>query len=261
MTQGGKIRLETKNVTALTLSVPTGRYPLNPIEPPLLSIEGAELSGVPHPRSDRSWTCPLYRDGGSWRVGRPSEAGLRKRHNLQGPIDDAFMDSFVFVRPTGKCAHAALEAWVQSELARAIEHWRRHFRGEARVKDDVDITDEDIATANLVLWGDAASNAVLKRIAERLPVRFDSQAIAVGASRFDAEIHAPILIYPNPLNPERYVVLNSSFTFRDYDYLNNARQTPKLPDWAIVDLSTPPNSRWPGKITAAGFFDEAWQVR
>ena len=42
-----------------------------------------------------------------------------------------------------------------------------------------------------------------------------------------------MLIYPNPLNPKQYVVLNSGFTFREYDYLNNARQVPKLPDWAV----------------------------
>ena len=35
-------------------------------------------------------------------------AGLRKTHGLQGPIDDAFMDSFVFVRPTGKAFSDAL---------------------------------------------------------------------------------------------------------------------------------------------------------
>ena len=71
---------------------------------------------------------------------------------------------------------------------------------------------------------------------------------------------APALIYPNPLNADRYVVLNSGFTFREYDYLNNARQVPKLPDWAIVDLRTPPNSRAPGKIVAADFFNESWEL-
>ena len=71
----------------------------------------------------------------------------------------------------------------------------------------------------------------------------------------------PALIYPNPLNPRRYVVLNSSFTFRDYAYLNNARQVPMLPDWAIVDVGTPPNAVRPGKVVAADFFDEHWQLR
>ncbi|MEZ6050528.1 MAG: hypothetical protein R3C02_03935 [Planctomycetaceae bacterium] len=56
-------------------------------------------------------------------------------------------------------------------------------------------------------------------------------------------------------------MLNSSFTYREYDYLNNARQTPKLPDWAIVDLRVPPDSRWPGKIIDADFFDEKWELQ
>src|SRR5690606_12131435 len=150
--------------------------------------------------------------GAMWRVGRPTEAGLRKRHNLQGPIDDVFMDSFLFVRPSGTSRRPDFQRWVQSEMSRAIEHWRRHFRGEVRVKDDKDVTSQDIASANLVLWGDAESNLVLRQINDRLPVRFDGGQIAVGTRRFECATHAPILIYPNPLNPERYVVLNSSFT-------------------------------------------------
>ena len=57
------------------------------------------------------------------------------------------------------------------------------------------------------------------------------------------------------------MVLNSGFTFREYDYLNNARQTPKLPDWAVVDTSTKPDARWPGKVVAADFFGERWELR
>jgi hypothetical protein len=97
------------------------------------------------------------------------------------------------------------------------------------------------------------------RIAGQLPVRWTPENITVGGQTFSSATHAPILIYPNPLNPERYVVLNSSFTFRDYAYLNNARQVPMLPDWAVVDLTTAPNSVWPGRIAAAGFFNENWQ--
>jgi len=56
------------------------------------------------------------------------------------------------------------------------------------------------------------------------------------------------------------VVLNSGFTYREYDYLNNAREVPKLPDWAIIDTTTPPNSRFPGKVVDANFFDEQWRL-
>jgi hypothetical protein len=88
----------------------------------------------------------------------------------------------------------------------------------------------------------------------------DATGIVVGDRRFPAASHVPLLIHPNPLNPSRYVVLNSGFTFREYDYLNNARQVAKLPDWAVVDVTTPPDSRYPGKVVAADFFNESWKV-
>ena len=55
-------------------------------------------------------------------------------------------------------------------------------------------------------------------------------------------------------------MLNSGFTFREYDYLNNARQVPKLPDFAVVDVDVPMSSRSPGGIVTAGFFNEDWGV-
>ena len=39
----------------------------------------------------------------------------------------------------------------------------------------------------------------------------------------------------------------------------NAKQIPMLPDWAIIDTSTPPNDRSPGRIVRAGFFNEQWK--
>ena len=110
---------------------------------------------------------------------------------------------------------------------------------------------------NLVLWGDPSSNAVLARIADKLPVKWEKDGVRLGRDVYDAGHHVPVLIYPNPLNPKRYVVLNSGFTFREYDYLNNARQVPKLPDFAVVDIDVPVSSRATGGIVTAGFFDES----
>lgn len=256
----GEIGLSTKNVQALTLSFPSGWAPFDVTEPVSLSIDGQDLRG-PRPESDRSWTCSLYRAGQDWQIGTNPVGDLRKRHDLQGPIDDAFMDAFVFVRPTGKAAHPAVESWTKSELDRAIEHWRRHFRGHAQVKNDTAVTDDDMARANIVLWGDPSSNAVLKKLADKLPIGWSAKEITVGKKHYPAEQHGVVMVYPNPLNPKRYVVLNSSFTFRDYDYLNNARQVSRLPDWGIVDLRTPPGTQYPGKIVDADFFDEAWHLR
>jgi dienelactone hydrolase len=255
------LRVKTENVTALTLSMPAGHCPLDPAQAPTVTIDGRKLQGSAV-LSDRSWSAGFRKDGTRWSLAEgPDDGTLRKRHDLQGPIDDAFMQSFMIVRPTGTPLAPGVSKWVDSELQHAIVEWRRQFRGDARVKNDVDVTDADIAEHNLALWGDPGNNRILARLAGRLPIAWTPAAVVVGHREFPAATHAPILIYPNPLNPKRYVVLNSGFTYREYDYLNNARQVPKLPDWAIVDTTTPPNSRYPGKIAAADFFGERWELR
>ena len=147
----------------------------------------------------------------------------------------------------------------ESELERAITEWRRVFRGDAIVKDDMAITPDDIANANLVLWGDPTSNAMLAKTLPSLPVQWTKEAVVLGKPESSHPHYMPVLIYPNPLNPKRYIVVNSSFTFRMGSRTSNSLQTPKLPDWALVDLRTPPSETDPGLIYDAGFFDEQWK--
>ena len=201
---------------------------------------------------------------GEWELVSPIEPPskeLRKQHGLQGPIDDAFMGPFLFVKPSSTGRYPEVDKWVDAEFNRAVREWHRQMRGDARVKTSEELKPEDIENYHLVLWGDQQSNPTLARVADKLPIAWNADQVVVGDRKFDAKTHAPVLIYPNPLNPEKYVVLNSSFTYREYDYLNNARQVPKLPDWAVIDLTTPPNSRWPGKIAAADFFGEKWELK
>jgi hypothetical protein len=70
----------------------------------------------------------------------------------------------------------------------------------------------------------------------------------------------PVCIYPNPLNAARYVVLNSGLTFREAHSKTNSLQNPKLPDWAVIDISVPADDSQPGKVLAAGFFGEQWEI-
>jgi hypothetical protein len=254
------LSVETTGVTALTLSFAAGDCPLDVVGEPRVTIDDQKLKG-PRVGSDRSWTAHFRKGAKGWAlVSSSDDDTLRKRHGLQGPIDDAFMDSFLMVKPTGEPINEKVGVWAKGEMNHAIDHWRKQFRGEARVKNDDAVTDEDVAAHNLILWGDPSSNKVLAKIAAKLPIRWDAQTLTVGATTFGTDKHVPVLIYPNPLNPKRYVVLNSGFTFREYDYLNNARQVSKLPDFAVVDVSVPTNARTPGGIVNAGFFTEEWKL-
>jgi dienelactone hydrolase len=258
------IEIKTKNVAGLSIALPTGESPehIDLSKPGSVTIDGDKIEFGKSAAPDFIYYHGFRRNAdGKWVYSQKEGEGLAKQHDLQGPIDDAFMDSFIFVTPSGHSRNPKVENWVTGESQRAITEWRRQFRGDARVTSDTQLTDAEIAGANVVLWGDPTSNAVLHRIADKLPIHWDEKEIIVGDQKFPTDNHALILICPNPLNPRHYVVLNSGFTYREYDYLNNARQVAKLPDWAVVNLDTPPDTQKPGKIVAADFFDEFWKLR
>ncbi len=262
------IKLTTKNINNLRLDFKKGQSPFQGKITIEINGEKTEYDGS---REDGSWGVELADDNpeGKWHAFSARTFGgdiPPKQRRLHGPLDDAFLDRFLMVRPTGKPLNEKTGEWVKAEMQHAITHWRQQFRGDAPVKDDKDVTAEDIKECNLILWGDPSSNLLLKRIADKLPIKWDGDKVKVRSESFDAATHMPAMIYPNPIGPKspywgKYIVLNSGFTFREYDYLNNARQIPKLPDWAIVDITTPPNSRYPGKIVAADFFDEQWKLK
>ncbi|MBU6236487.1 MAG: prolyl oligopeptidase family serine peptidase [Planctomycetes bacterium] len=236
-------------------------------------FDSTQASGVATPkryewnlplRSDRSFSATFRRTADSWEHVSPLEPPseeIRKRHGLQGPIDDAFLDAFLFVPPASDGLHPETQRWVQSEFDRAVREWHRQMRGEVRIKKAADVTPDDMKKYHLILWGDPQSNPLIAQFLPKLPLRWSAVSLDIGGKSWDTKSHMPVMIYPNPASPNKYIVLNSSFTYREYDYLNNARQVPKLPDWAVIDLSEPPGTRWPGKIADANFFDEQWQVK
>lgn len=240
---GNTVTLATENVTRLQIAPEAGRK--------TVVIDGQKLTGL-----------RFVKNGGKWAVDKGgNKNALTKKPGLQGPIDDAFMNSFVFVRPTQDAAFTPeTGTWTTNEMAHAAQQWRAVFRGEARMIDDKTITDTNIAQDNLVLWGDPKSNAVLAKIASKLPITWDKDGtVRANGKTYPAGTTVPVFIYPNPLNPARYVVVNSGITFREAALLNNAEQRAKLPDWAIVDIMTPPSPTTPGHIAGAGFFDENWR--
>jgi hypothetical protein len=247
---GNKIELGTTNVAALSLSMPANQHLLDSAHETKIILDGEELIGPPV--SADGWRAHVEKKNSKWRLAKPAlNQALRKRHGLQGPIDDAFMDAFIFVRPTGQPLNATTGTWISEAMAQAIKEWRLQFRGEPKVVDDVSIRQEDIAANNLVLWGDPQSNHLLARMAHKLPIKWDIAGVHLDGKIFTK--HVPTLIYPNPLNPSHYVVLNSGFTFADAAPTSNALQIPELPDYALFDLDA-------RQVVEGGFFDENWKL-
>ena len=135
------------------------------------------------------------------------------------------------------------------------------MRGEIKIMKASDLIKDEDKWKNLILWGDAESNSMIAKIINMVPIKWNKETLDVKGEKFASASHVPCLIYPNPLNPSHYIVLNSGLTFREAHDKTNSLQNPKLPDWAILDITQPPNAETAGKVVAADFFDEHWQVK
>jgi predicted esterase len=238
----------TANVTALRLTPPPTALFAQTVK-----IDGQEVAAKP-----TGGKVELILRDGRWQAGTVPD-GRRKSPGLQGPIDDAFTGPFLCVRGTGQPWHAAAAAYAAADLARFQNEWNKYLRGELPVKDDTAVTDEDVRDKNLILFGDPSSNAVLARALTGLPLEWTRARIALGGKTFDPAKHVPVLICPNPLNPKRYVVVNSGHTFHAADFQGtNALLYPRLGDYAVLELA-PTKDPLAATVATAGLFDEAWK--
>lgn len=187
---------------------------------------------------------------------------LHKSPGLQGPIDDALFGPVLAVAGTGTPWNQTVGPWTQQELTRFQEGWGLYFRATLPQTTDTALTPEQIRSHNLYLFGDPGSNAVLKRILPKLPLKWTKETITLAGKTFSAADHLPLLIFPNPENPKRYVVLNVGLSFSRKDMNgSNAQQYPHLPDYAVIHFD--PNSFNDDRrkdTDLAGFFDEKWQI-
>jgi hypothetical protein len=93
-----------------------------------------------------------------------------------------------------------------------------------------------------------------------LPITWTKDKLVVNGAEYDPKTHVPVLIYPNPLNPSRYVVINSGHTFKEADLQGtNALLYPRLGDWAVLKPAPAAKDRAAYEVVAAGLFDENWQ--
>ena len=247
---GTTVEVETKNVAVLRLNVPRART---------VSIDGQEmkdLSAAPE--------LVFLKRNGVWKdrfdPGEQVEQ-RRKRHGLQGPIDDAFLESFLCVRPTSRAANDMAGRYAEETLSVFMDDYSKYFRGEVRVTNDADVTASDIANHHLVLFGDPASNQVLRRVLGNLPLQWDPKQLSLGDTNYDAASHTVAMIYPNPLDMGRYVVLNSGHSFHANEMAStNAALFPRFGDYAVLRLRQPIGRTVESEIVTAGYLDENWKL-
>ena len=252
---------EPKNVTRFAI-----RTESLPEVPKKLRVGGKELS-VPDSITPKSPGVVVAREGGRWQIaGQLGDVALTgKRPGLQGPIDDAFTAPFLCVRGTGRPWNPDVGAYADAALERFAKEWRHYFRGELPLKDDMVVTDEDVRTKNLILFGDGGSNPWIAKVLPQLPIAWSQESLRLGDQEYRADHHLPALISPNPLpgGEAHYVVLNSGHTFREAELAKlNYLLFPRWGDWAVLEIDPQQTAAGSAeeKVLRAGFCDEQWRI-
>jgi len=101
---------------------------------------------------------------------------------------------WLWVKPTGGGER------TQKLLAKWVPSW---------AKADTALTEADIAGHNLFVLGGPDVNTFAARIAGDLPVRFGRGSFSIGAKVYDEPTHCVKFIHPNPLNPDKYVMVHA----------------------------------------------------
>ena len=230
------------------------------IEGESFPLEGAVKGLLPNVYYRR-----LKPDDGNWKMidydeSRAFEIGGNgaKTRNLQGPIDDAFMSPFLCVKGTGQPWSPATQKWTDARLSAFQALWKESLRGELPVKNDNQVTPEDVESRHLILFGDPGSNLWIAKLAGQLPtLSWSKTELRLVGDSYAAADHVPCLITLNPLNPQKYVVLNSGHTFTADAFAGtNALLFPRLGDYGVFQTDGRNET-----LRATGLFDEGWSAR
>jgi hypothetical protein len=233
--EGGLVEVEEpKNIRCFSISAPASRVRIGKVELPVVRTP-----------------VILEEREGAWRIAdrAPVEG---KRPGLQGPIDDAFSSPFLCVRGTGTPWNAEVQRWADATLNRFGEEWRFWFRGDLPVKDDTQVTEEDVRRRHLVLFGDPGSNPWIRKALPKLPLSWTREELRLRGKTYSAADHAPALICAGALAENRYVVLNSGHTFHPPELKINYLFFPRLGDWGVMKVGE-------DAAVDAGILDENWK--
>jgi hypothetical protein len=184
-------------------------------------------------------------------IAAQKQAALHKNRDVEGPVADAFAGPFILV---GNSAGSAEELKLENAVLDAMaKHWEETFFVPCRRKLDREITDADIRDNNLVFAGTPQTNTLLRRVGGQIPLKVEPARLQVGDTGYDGKDLSATIVYPNPLNPKRYVVITESNNFASFQL---PAPNPARMCWYDVAV-------WrsgPGRVFLkwAGYWDNTW---
>jgi len=253
--EGAQLSLETHGAGALRVDL--SRCPLEG-DPVRVVADGQEVYAGP--RAALGQALHLVRRGDEWQRGFPDARAREKRPELSGPITDAYFDAMIHVYGTANAEHTDALRDAAQRGARGWPLWAWDLKQQ--VVADSEVTPEMMRSATIVLYGSPGDNTLLTRMDGALPIHVDAHGVGIGDRRFDGDDVGVRFLYPNPLAPERYVVVQAAVTPEQVGAANKLAEFGG--DWVVFDARTLRGAQrrvfGPNRPLDVGYFDDLWRL-
>jgi len=266
-----RVDVNVSNILQYTLDLSDGLLQANGLDPlqpvnvytnGMLSYSGpvAPVTLYASLASDRSVR--------GWSTTNTLPGGLVKNHDIEGPIGHAFESPFRLVYGTGYQAEADVFA----------RDWNNTIgmSGNIGSVSVGSVTPEMISDDNMILFGTADTNELMRQamfdttLPFNVPVTVTDESITIGGRIYSTADFGIFMIYPNPLNPSKYIVISEGTLFDSNLGWQLETMPWAWPDFVVFDktLIYDPLTMedvqgypfLPDFFVEAGFFDVNWQL-
>jgi predicted esterase len=135
---------------------------------------------------------------------------VSKRSGLSGPLWDIYSDFCLLVYGTHSKDKSVVRASRMCAESFSNPSWMSKVR--SKIVPDKEVSKKDIAQNNVVLFGNPEMNEVLAGMSDTLPIKVKGNDVLVRDMKYSGDNIGFVLIYPNPMNRAKYIVVFSGFT-------------------------------------------------
>jgi predicted esterase len=186
-------------------------------------------------------------------------AHLNKNPEIEGPISRVTTAPFAVVIGTSS-KDTLMNKLCRMKADAFINYWKNWQKYEPRVFMDTELSESDMKKYSLILYGGEEANLITKKIGGKIPLKISSNKIEISGRTFEAEDACVQMVYPHPLNYERYVTVIGATSSAGMYFYNQRNEDY---DFFIEDGSIG-NSRlgFPADklYVARGIFNYDWQI-
>lgn len=174
---------------------------------------------------------------------------IKKNSAIEGPINHFFAKRFLVVQ--GTKGDETSKSSSKSLVGDFKNLWKEYYYSDCKSVNDVDVTSKELAEYNLLLTGDSETNFIIAQIEKSLPIRFLTNGFIHSGITYNSD-NCIFMIYPNPLNPRRYVLVAGGSTPSGIIWPSEKSLFVQNDDFVILDAKT-------GNIVNSGRYNQEWQ--